>query len=222
MAGGSLQFNGILENTPTWVHLNDTIAPSEEVLPEFNKPLHCPTNGLLVKENFREIRDQGGFRPNLGTFVEVHGTFWEVQQRRSRYSGVHIDLKSIRDCIDVSTAYEFSLDIRMVKDGYEGKQTTCGALGTDCVEVFLDYLKDSLDAQYSVVKYNGPGKGTQFNYGEWSKIQGTITFNDQELDPSNVFLSLRIAGKFDMMMIDVVLPLSTHTHTHTHTHTNTN
>jgi hypothetical protein len=163
------------------------------LLPEFNKPLHCPTSGLLIKEDFREIRESG-FRPNLGSDVEITGTFWEVKKRRSRYSGVHIDLKSIVDCIDVNTAYEFTMDVRVVKGGFESTPTTCGALGTDCVEIFLDYLKDSLDAQYSIVKYNGPGKGA-FNYGEWTKIQGTITFSDQELDPSNVFLSLRIAGE---------------------------
>jgi hypothetical protein len=68
------------------------------------------------------------------------------------------------------------------------------AMGTGCVEIFLDYLKDSLDTLFSVLKYAGPGKGS-FNYGEWTKIQGKITFNEAELDPSNVFLSLRIAGK---------------------------
>ncbi|KAL3917278.1 MAG: hypothetical protein SGARI_007753, partial [Bacillariaceae sp.] len=160
-----------------------------------NKPLNCPTSGILIKENFQSQADasQNGFRPNLGTNVEVHGTFWELKQRRSTYSGAHVDLKDIKDCLSTSEKYDFTLKVRLVLEGSEGSATACAATGVDCIKIFADYMKDSLETQISEPKYSG-SSNLGLKYGEWAEIKGTINFTDKQLDPANVYLSLRVSG----------------------------
>jgi hypothetical protein len=184
------------ENAPTWVNLDGVVGREGEVQPETLKPLHCPTGGILVRETFQDRNRQisnNGFQPNLGAEVEIHGTFWEVQNRRSTYSGARLDLSDIRDCLDTSEMYEITMKFRMEKEGYEGTPTACAAMGTECIHIYIDYMKDSLADQITVSKYSGP-QNVPIMYGANMTITFQVAFGEEELASTNEYLSLRISG----------------------------
>jgi hypothetical protein len=204
VAGGRILFQGMAPDVPTWLQLVDVVPSNGEVLPDMQKPLHCPKSGILIQENFQSKFNvsQNGVPRNLETDVEIHGTFWELQQQRSTYSGAHVDLKDIRDCLLTTETYEFVLRLRMVAEGSQGSPTLCAATGAACIKIFADHTKDSLETRISEQKFSGPTI-TAFNYGEWIIFNGTIVFNDIELDPANAYLSLRVSGEEQNVEIEL-------------------
>jgi hypothetical protein len=85
-----------------------------------------------------------------------------------------------------------SMKIRLNRKGMEEVFTDCASLGQNCLQVHSDFMNQD-EVLTSIIKYEGPTHA-KFKYGEWMTIEEPISFRADELDPTNIYLMLRVAG----------------------------
>ena len=84
------------------------------------------------------------------------------------------------------------MKIRLNRKGMEEVFTDCASLGQNCLQVHSDFMNQD-EVLTSIIKYEGPTHA-KFKYGEWMTIEEPISFRADELDPTNIYLMLRVAG----------------------------
>ena len=190
VVGGKLDIRGLAPDTPTLANLIDVVT--EAHLPPLYRPEVCPSNGKYILGRFDQDFSASIFSGTPGSHV-VHGeSSLLVLDRTSTQHGVQIDLQSIRECLSSEESYILSMKLRVNRKGMEQVSTECATLGQNCLQVYSDFMNQS-QVLTSITKYEGPVR-SKFNYGEWMTIEEHISFRTEELDLSNIYLTLRVAG----------------------------
>ena len=181
--------NGLPTNTPTWVDIIDVVSTAEE--PPIPVPTTCPVNGVYINEGF-EFPYPSAFTGTPGAFVEFDGTAMKVLDRTSIHHGVQLDLKVVNECLATQTPYTFSVKLRLIKPQYEGDYSSCSKSGENCLAIHAEHSSDQ-EALGSSLKYK-ESVGSNVRYGEWFEIKEEFTFDEREVDTSNIYLTMRISG----------------------------
>ena len=194
VAGGRLNIHGIPEDTPTWVNLYDVVTQEES--PSFPFPLWCPTDGELITGKL-----SSAFGVTPGAEVEFFDSYLRVIERMAPFHGAVVDLDEIRECLSSEIAYTVSIELRLSRPGYEGELTECAESSRNCLKIYSDCMDDG-EEFVSMTKYT-ESESFGFRYGEWITIKTEVTFIEPELNQSNLYLLLRVAGVSEGVDIEI-------------------
>jgi glycoprotein endo-alpha-1,2-mannosidase len=209
VAGGRVVIHGLPANTPTWVDIIDVISTAEE--PPIPVPSTCPVNGVYINEGF-ELPYPSAFTGTPGAFVEFDGAGMKVLDRTSIHHGVQLDLKAVNECLTTNTPYTLLVKLRLIKPQHEGDYSSCSVSAENCLAIHAEYSSDQ-EALGSSLKYE-EAVWSNVRYGEWFEINEEFTFDEQEVDTSNIYLTMRISGVeagVDIEVDNLSLRLSVHT-----------
>ena len=118
----------------------------------------------------------------------------QIEDRRSVYHGVQVDLSSRLVCMQRRRTYLLSFEARIVRLGFENMLVDCSSLGERCLQVYTDFLPGCFNATIqNTLKYEAPSD-TAVRYGDWTRVEVHLAFTSEELDLMNAFLTLRIGG----------------------------
>ena len=189
VAGGELGIRGLPETAPAWVKLYD-VVPVEEP-PPLKKAEACSSKERFIVEDFAS-----GLEPLLsgtaGATVAFEESSVVITNRVSPYHGIQVDLQPFRECLRVDESYMLSMRFRLNREGLTGTLTDCAGVGINCVEIHSEVMRRG-EVFESAKKYEGP-KLDRFEYGEWVRIDTVVSFDEEELDPANAYLILRVGG----------------------------
>ena len=70
----------------------------------------------------------------------------QIEDRRSVYHGVQVDLSSRLVCMQRRRTYLLSFEARIVRLGFENMLVDCSSLGERCLQVYTDFLPGCFNA----------------------------------------------------------------------------
>jgi glycoprotein endo-alpha-1,2-mannosidase len=190
VAGGKVNFHGLPNDSPTWVHLYDVVTDIVE--PSFRIPLSCPTDVDLISERLRGLHSDT-FSGTPGSTVEFTGYSLKVIERLVPRHGVQTALDPIRSCLIPGKNYTVSVQLRLNKDGHTGKPTECAQTTQSCLTIYCDWM-DELEDVSSSTKFSETKGQSVLKYGQWTTLQAQFHFTELEVKISNIYLLLRLGG----------------------------
>jgi hypothetical protein len=141
VGGRKLNFRGLSPNTPTSVPLEGVISSTQEKNTTPKKH-ECPSGEILFNKPFLDgnnndtIRKRNLSKTTLKS-VDVTGTLSELLNRRRALvdSDLKFDMTDIKGCLEASSSsdYELVMEMRLIRDGYDGEDALCG---TKCIKIF--------------------------------------------------------------------------------------
>jgi len=191
----SIPDNKCKTHTPVLKKIYQSPIYSPDDFPSVVLPESCPISGLqFVSYDFESTL--GNWTGREGAFVSLTSDgALAVTNRKLRERGPHLDITPISpmSCLVPNQDYLFvaRMKLDMANGTMQGQSTTCKTSGEYCPRLSARYHDLSYDRR-NTKKYLAQSIAP--NYGQWFDLTGAITFDENELSPNNVYLSLMLDG----------------------------
>jgi len=200
VAGGQLDINGMPDSCPTWSHILSVGHAAQPVPADFPSPPDPPTSssGALCSASVVNEDFEGGLNQwygNLGAYESIQegshdgSRYLSITERTANFQGPLFELSNeIKECILPDTAYFFNAKIRLSGS----TPSLCETAGTDCPILKFGHMDSTNQVKWRELLVLKPG--TAVTGGEWFEFKGVFNMHAYQLESSDVWSLLTIAG----------------------------
>jgi len=197
VAGGKLSISAVPHDCPTWTTLKKNIYGDREYLTtgQFDEivsaPISCGHSQEVFHHQFKS--ETHGWTGGLGAFVTAEETQMTITNRKESDQGPYLDITEYNSCFLSGVDYIFTAKIKLTKDGSNGDPTTCAETGNNCL-IFKNYIRYADDHVDDDNRNERQTKAAGGTYGDWFSFAATFQYNEDALNPDNVYSYFKIYG----------------------------